>query len=334
VLRALAAGALGWQAARLLRAFARDVADYRRSAAVLRSVRTTVAVPGARRPLALHARIAERVRGAGPSIVLVHGYGVSSRYFVPLAARLAATSRVYAPDLPGHGASDAADAPLSVPGLALALGAWMDARGLRGALLVGQSMGAQVATELAMRRPALVAGLVLVAPAVDPNARSVVRQVARAARTAFAERPLLDAWAAVDYARAGPQLIAREMRHMLGHRLEELLPALDVPVRVVRGARDRISPRDWTDAVARGAGASRAIEVPRAAHAVQYSAPAAVAEVVRALAAELGRDARALDGAGRSEDPPAAPSTYSPLTHERAPAPPGLTSGARRGPSP
>jgi pimeloyl-ACP methyl ester carboxylesterase len=111
-------------------------------------------------------------------VVLVHGYGVSSRYFVPLAARLAPTVRVYAPDLPGHGDSESADAPLSVPRLAAALDAWMDAWDLREAVLVGQSMGAQIATELAIRAPRRVAGLVLVAPTVDPHARSARQQIA------------------------------------------------------------------------------------------------------------------------------------------------------------
>jgi pimeloyl-ACP methyl ester carboxylesterase len=194
---------------------------------------------------------------------------------------------VLAPDLPGHGRSDHAPAPLSVPALAGALGAWMTARGLRDAVLVGQSMGAQIATELAVREPALVAGLVLVGPTVDPSARTAVRLMARAARTVFAERPLLDACVAWDYVQAGPRLVVREMRHMLMHRMEALLPTLAIPTRVVRGARDHIAPQPWTDEVAACAGAAPATVVPRGGHAVQYAAPAAVARAVHAVVAEL-----------------------------------------------
>jgi pimeloyl-ACP methyl ester carboxylesterase len=291
-LRALALGVVAWQAARLARAFARDVADYRRSAAMLRRAWTSVALPGASRPLRLHARLAIDAGATQPPVVLVHGYGVSSRYFVPLAARLAPTLRVFAPDLPGHGDSESADAPLSVPRLAAALDAWMEAWDLREAVLVGQSMGGQIATELAIRAPGRVAGLVLVAPTVDPHARSARQQIARAARTAFAERPLLDTWAALDYVRAGPRLIVRELRHMLAHRLEELLPALDVPTRVVCGAHDRITPRAWAESVAARLGGAPLVTVPDVAHAVQYDAPEAVAAVVRELVAEVAAHAR------------------------------------------
>lgn len=283
----VAGAALAWQAVRLARAIAHDVAEHRRGAAVLRRAWTHVALDDAPRPLRLHARVAEHAGAAHPPVVLVHGYGVSGRYFVPLAGRLAPTLRVYAPDLPGHGHSDRAPAPLAIPALAVALGAWMEAWGLRGAVLVGQSMGAQIATELALRAPALVSGLVLVGPTVDPTARSAVRQMARAARGAIAERPLLDLCVAADYVQAGPQLVVGEMRRMLAHRLEELLPALTVPMRLVRGARDHVAPQAWVEAVAATVGAAPPTVVPRWGHAVQYAAPDVVCAEVHALIAEL-----------------------------------------------
>ncbi len=42
-------------------------------------------------------------RDARPAFVLVHGIGVSSRYFHPVAAFLAEHGTVYAIDLPGYG---------------------------------------------------------------------------------------------------------------------------------------------------------------------------------------------------------------------------------------
>ena len=39
--------------------------------------------------------------GSGPPLVLVHGLGVSSTYFGPLAGQLAGRMRLIAPDLPG-----------------------------------------------------------------------------------------------------------------------------------------------------------------------------------------------------------------------------------------
>jgi 2-hydroxy-6-oxonona-2,4-dienedioate hydrolase len=41
-----------------------------------------------------------------PVVVLVHGSGLSGRYMIPTAERLAADYPVYVPDLPGFGDSD------------------------------------------------------------------------------------------------------------------------------------------------------------------------------------------------------------------------------------
>jgi hypothetical protein len=72
------------------------------------------------------------VRTAGqpdaPPIVLIHGLGVSSSYFVPFAERLATRFRVYFPNLPGHGYSAS---PLGIAGLAKALLNWMDLAGIK-----------------------------------------------------------------------------------------------------------------------------------------------------------------------------------------------------------
>src|SRR5579862_4730067 len=59
-----------------------------------------------------------------PALVLVHGIGVASPYFVPLARRLAPHLRVYAPDLPGFGESSASE-DLPVEQLADVLADWM-----------------------------------------------------------------------------------------------------------------------------------------------------------------------------------------------------------------
>src|SRR5262249_30277802 len=78
--------------------------------------------------LRTHARVpTERVPANRPTVVLVHGLGLSNRYMVPLAQALAPFYRVFAPDLPGFGKSDPPDHVLNVPELADALSAWMDA---------------------------------------------------------------------------------------------------------------------------------------------------------------------------------------------------------------
>src|SRR3954454_21095522 len=85
-------------------------------------------------------KIHARTGGTGPPVVLVHGYGVSGRYLLPLARVLAARCAAYVPDLPGHGRSDQPPAAPGIPELAEALGAWLDVVGVERPALVASSM--------------------------------------------------------------------------------------------------------------------------------------------------------------------------------------------------
>ena len=285
--------AAAWQALRLGRRLGRELREYREHERRLRGVWTALPAGDGAAPLRVHARVSDTAAADGtPPVVLVHGYGVSSAYFVPLAGRLVAEARVYAPDLPGHGPSSRARHPLTVPEFAGALAAWMDAWAIRGAVLVGQSMGCQIAAELAGRRPELVAGLVLIGPTADPAARTPRQQVGRGLRSAPFERPSLNVCAALDYSRAGPRLVIREMEHLVTHRIEDVLPGVSVPTLVVRGEHDHVAPQGWAEQVAWLARAPRPVVIPGWGHAAHYSAADDVAQHVRDFV-------RALPGATR-----------------------------------
>jgi pimeloyl-ACP methyl ester carboxylesterase len=229
--------------------------------------------------LNLHARVGGDAAGAKP-VVLVHGLGVSSRYMVPIAAELADEFAVFAVDLPGHGRSDTPPRTLDVPALAAALAQWMDAAGLRRAALLGNSMGCQIAAELAVRHPERVERLLLVGPTVDPQARSALRQFARLLASTPAERPSIVAVAALDYARMGLAYF-RELRHMLEHRIEDLLPQISAPALIVRGSRDHVVPRAWAEQAARLIPDARLATVEDGGHALNYSDPLELARIAR-----------------------------------------------------
>ena len=219
-------------------------------------------------------------------IVLVHGLGVSSRYLVPLASRLASRHPVWAPDLPGHGRSDHARDPLDVPALTDVLARWMDAVGLERALLVGQSLGCQVIAELAAREPSRAAGLVLVAPTPDPATRAPLQVALRLLADVPLERVSLLPIVVTDYLRAGPRVVLGEYRAMKEHRLREALDAVRVnavPCTIVRGGRDPIVSAAWAAEVARLCGAPAPVTLRGCGHAVHHSEPGAIATVVRGM---------------------------------------------------
>jgi len=116
-------------------------------------------------------RIAVREYGSGPPLVLVHGLmtaGYSFRYVLPL---LGSQFRLLIPDLPGAGRSAHPDVYLGPDVLAKALIATIDALGVRGAPVIGNSMGGYLCMRAARIDPAAIGRLVnLHSPGV-PTAR-------------------------------------------------------------------------------------------------------------------------------------------------------------------
>lgn len=260
-----------------------------------------------------HARMSQihRADSAVP-IVLVHGFGVSSAYFEPLAERLAVTYDVYAPDLPGHGGTDTPSAPLGVVGLAEALAAWLDVMRIERCELLGHSLGCQIAVELALRRPEVARRLILVGPPMDRRARSLRGLLPRFVAGGIGEPAGLTLLLAKDYARMGPRLVP-ELREMLAYRLERTLPSTaPIPVLVVRGARDRVATARWVDELFSAASNVRVVTVPGAGHAVHYSQPEALAAYVRSFLdgdarSRVRRAAHSATGSSRSTVPSGAP---------------------------
>lgn len=107
-------------------------------------------------------RLAYRVWGdpAAPPVVLVHGRCGDSRTWTRIAERLAAGHRVYAVDFRGHGLSDW-PGRYSLELFRDDLHAFLEARNLAGATVVGHSMGGAAAYLLAGRQPGLIGRLVL-----------------------------------------------------------------------------------------------------------------------------------------------------------------------------
>lgn len=101
----------------------------------------------------------------GDVILLVHGYGGDRNSWLFLQEPLAARYRVYALDLPGHGASAKDVGEGTVDVLADAVTGVLDALGADRAHLVGHSLGGAAVLAAAAREPGRIASLTLIAPA-------------------------------------------------------------------------------------------------------------------------------------------------------------------------
>jgi 2-hydroxy-6-oxonona-2,4-dienedioate hydrolase len=232
----------------------------------------------------IHTRTAAgRAGSKGYPVVLVHGLSQSSRYFIPLAECLGQDFPVFAPDFPGYGLSDKPAHTLSVREMADLLAAWMNLMGMAQADLVGNSLGCNVITELALRHPGLVRRAVLAGPGVDIFRRTALQQVGRTLVAAFHERFSLIPRVLFDYALASPRRSLAALRHALNHPIEQRLPLMEMPTLVIRGEKDPIAPQDWIDEVMRLLPRGRLVILPKYGHGVHYSLPGATAQVITAF---------------------------------------------------
>jgi pyruvate dehydrogenase E2 component (dihydrolipoamide acetyltransferase) len=102
--------------------------------------------------------------GDATPLVLIHGFGGDLDSWMFNQTALSADRAVHAIDLPGHGDSGLVMESGSVPDLAKAVVATMDALAIERAHLMGHSLGGAVALFLAIKHPKRVASILLVAP--------------------------------------------------------------------------------------------------------------------------------------------------------------------------
>ena len=102
-----------------------------------------------------------RRAGAGPALVLVHGYLGGAAQWQHEFARLSDRFDVIAPDLPGYGDAAAAGCIDRIDGFAAHLAGLVDELGLTRFHLLGHSMGGMIVQEFAARHAARIDRLIL-----------------------------------------------------------------------------------------------------------------------------------------------------------------------------
>ncbi len=209
--------------------------------------------------------IAHRQSGRRRDIVLVHGLGMSSAYFVRLAEALFEQGwDPIAPDLPGFGES--ADAPAGgAEEHAAQLAVWADALGVRDAVWLGHSIGCNAVAHLARTRPDLVREVVHVGPLWTRSRHPRVRILALLALDAFREPLALYRHLIRAYWRTG---IARWWNTARRFAKDVACDALEDAL-FISGARDPIPDRTCV----------KVVEVP-GAHACVFSHARDVVDVV------------------------------------------------------
>ncbi len=218
----------------------------------------------------------------GPTIVLVHGIGMSSRYFARLHDALLPHSRVISLDLPGFGGTPKPPKAVDVETMATALAEVVASLDAGPVVLVGHSMGTQWVVELGRQRPDLVSRVVVIGPVSDVAHRSATAQGRALAMDTLLEPPGTNWIVTTDYIRCGVPWYVAQLRPMLSYPIEERVRDLTMPLLIVRGERDPIASTRWCRLVRGNAPVASLVHIPRAPHNAQRFAPRAVAAAILA----------------------------------------------------
>ena len=202
--------------------------------------------------------------------VLVPGIGVSSTYFERLAPNLNEFGPVHALDLPGFGGVPHPDKAMSIRQYADLLGRAIDELGIDDPIIVGHSMGTQVVSDLAARRPGITT-IVLIGPVVNAAERRVLTQAKRFLQASWHEPGKVKALAISAYLLCGFKWFSRILPKMLSFPIEDRLPDIRAHTLVIRGEFDAVAPRDWITRVGELLPSSRLWEIPGAAHSVMHA---------------------------------------------------------------
>ncbi|MGD0676922.1 MAG: alpha/beta hydrolase [Polyangiaceae bacterium] len=275
------------------------------------------------------ARIHYEIHGeCGPTVVLIQGLGLSSRFWFDLPDRLATGPeawRVVTFDNRGVGRSDRPRGFYGMPAMADDVAAVLDAAGARLAYVVGISLGGMIAQHVALRHPDRVAGLVLLATTPGlPHARlpyaralatlltlplggrlrprtELAKSFARlvlSKRDAGRASELLARWpAALRDEPTSVAVYAVQLAAALGHSTGFRLGRLACPTVVMTGDDDALMPIQNSQLLARLVPGAHLEVIQGCGHVIHASDPECIRRALHRLR-DLGWRSRSADAEG------------------------------------
>jgi len=249
------------------------------------------------------------VRGAGPALVMVHGWAMHGGIFAPLVEQLEAQFTLHIVDLPGHGRSRSSVLPLSLDIVAADIAA-----NTPPALWLGWSLGGLVALQAAQQLPAAVQGLlmlcasprfVVAADWPDGMTANVFSQFAdelgRDYRATLDRFLMLEAQgsdharselrmlrdAVFEHGKPDPRVLCEGLALLENSDLRAGLPTLAMPSLWLAGRRDRLVSPQAMQAAAAITPQSRYVEFSSGGHAPFLTHADAVRQAVTKFANEV-----------------------------------------------
>lgn len=248
----------------------------------------------------MSVRVAHKISGDGPPLILIHGIGARKTAFDRLTEALKDRFTVIAYDLRGHGDSPVPPVPFGLEDLVDDLEDLHGRLGLGPAHVAGHSLGGMIGPAYARRRPDRVRSLGLWSTAAFRTEEDSARVRAVVAKMrAEGIGPTLDTltarWFTDAFAAARPEVIDWRKRQVMetpadvflnvfdiyaGTEMAPWLGEVRVPAQVITGEMDGGCPPRLNQRIAETLGAELVV-LPELRHAILIEATEAVAPHVR-----------------------------------------------------
>ncbi|MBY9077062.1 alpha/beta fold hydrolase [Paenibacillus sp. HN-1] len=248
-------------------------------------------------------------QGQGEVIVLLHGFCGSSAYWEKVIPLLSGSYRVIAPDLRGHGSSDAPLGAYTIEQMAGDVLSLLDALDIPKVTLLGHSLGGYITLAFAQRYASRLNAFGLVHSTAYPDSEEAKEKRLKAVATIQSKGinefvdGLVPGLFAPDTAATSPELLqrAREIGYKtppsgaVGTALamrerpdrRDVLSASYLPILLVAGEKDEIVPPERIFTT-NSSNVAKAV-IPGAGHMSMFEAPEQLAAVVKDFAAVLVR---------------------------------------------
>jgi pimeloyl-ACP methyl ester carboxylesterase len=238
----------------------------------------------------------------GRKIVFVHAAGSNGHTWHNQLDHLGAAHSPVALDLPGHGRSAGVEGLRSIADYSDFLHAFTDALKIKSAVIVGRSMGGAIAMDYALRFPARVEALVLIATAAKFNIgadridgmRAVTMGRAPQAFTTDAYSPktastnfevIREGW--MEQIKTDPRVRYTDILACTEVDLREQIARIAKPTLILAGADDQITPVADAELIKSRINGARLQVIADAGHSVSTERPAEVNQAIGSFLAEL-----------------------------------------------
>ena len=233
--------------------------------------------------------------GSGEKVLFVHGAGGSCAAW-RFQKGLDKVCEVILMDLPGHGRSPG-EGCREIGGYAASVAAAIEENGLAGCCLAGHSMGGAIAARLALDRPGLLSGLILLGTGarlrVFPEIlEGILKDKEKAVRGimgfAFSKKAPPDlVEEGISMMTAAPEeIIHGDFSACDGVDMMKEIGSITLPTLIITGENDMLTPPRYAEYLAAQISGARLSVVPGAGHMVMIEKPE---ETNRAIEAFIAR---------------------------------------------